>query len=535
MWLTKRKFRVFYCLLCIILLSCAISTKAISNANNKEEENEIIVGKKKTVYDDEVIIQAKSRNVRGKRKTEEKDVLTAIIRKKSSKSEKYDNDDDDNRGNDRRKDDDDYRDRDERDDDDDDDDDSSYDDDDNRQISYTGPTNNYDNGNIGSERNDDVIGQSTNLSSILSNEVILLFGIGLLNIMSLMVLGVPMFGSPLIPAGQHSPSAPTPINFPPFNNNPTFINYPSSNNNPPPTPYVPPSPIYTPPNPPSSIYTPPNPPSSTYNPPSPPSPTVYNPPSPPTRTSHPTWGTPNNYWNYDVDSENGPLYWDRLQDIHVYDRIFEPYVDTTENQCGSTKRQSPIVLQTGGQIQCTDDHDHVTQRGSHDFDENEFLVLPHALRVKFPLDRGSGERAPRVDFSNLSDFIPAVFMDVKILSEHNMVNQNNNIVSYPGEIQIAHHFSEEDKIVMISFFFDHRNNIFNERFEDFIRMWEDVYGRRNHYCEYRDFDGEPPDYDEKFRERSKNEMIRLWGDPDIDGVPGSSDYDLYRLMPTAYY
>ena len=56
------------------------------------------------------------------------------------------------------------------------------------------------------------------------------------------------------------------------------------------------------------------------------------------------------------------------------------------------------------------------KRGNYDFDAVEFDVLPHALRAIFPKDKGSGRRAPRADFSNLSHIIPATYMDLKVRS-----------------------------------------------------------------------------------------------------------------------
>ena len=53
------------------------------------------------------------------------------------------------------------------------------------------------------------------------------------------------------------------------------------------------------------------------------------------------------------------------------------------------------------------------QRGSYNFHEIDFQVLPHALRVVFP-DEDGDKIPPRSDFSNLSDWIDIKFMDVKV-------------------------------------------------------------------------------------------------------------------------
>ena len=82
--------------------------------------------------------------------------------------------------------------------------------------------------------------------------------------------------------------------------------------------------------------------------------------------------------------------------------------------------------------------------------------------------------------------------------------------------------------MVISFFIDFDDNEHNEHFEDFILKWEDIYLRREHECNH----NKAP-YTSIFRKRSNEEMINLWGDH--TDWPGSSNFDLYRLMPTVYY
>lgn len=213
------------------------------------------------------------------------------------------------------------------------------------------------------------------------------------------------------------------------------------------------------------------------------------------------------------------------------DPIFEYFMDgKSDNQCDSNG-QSPVILQETHGLICSDDHQQITQRGDHDFDEIQFDVLPHVLRARFKEDdeNDSSNRAPRTDFSDLSPFIPAVFMDLKIPSEHYMMNDLGVLEYFPGEIQIAHHFKEENKIVMTGFFVDYRKNMHNYQLEDFILKWEDIHDSRNHMCEF----GTTSNYIPKYKPRSRRQMEWIWGDE--DGVPGTADWDLYKLLPTVYY
>jgi len=248
------------------------------------------------------------------------------------------------------------------------------------------------------------------------------------------------------------------------------------------------------------------------------SPTFYS-------SSSPSYERPKTYWNYDPMSKFGPQNWEKVGDG---EEIFQKMTGGTSNKCEKGDKQSPIVLDPNSS--CRDDHQTHTQRGNKNFDEIEFEVLPHALRALMPKNSGSGNRAPRADFSNLSGLIPATYMDVKIPSEHQIIGEDGLPKAFPGEIQIAHDWGS--KVVNIAFFIDHEEDQHNEQFEDFILKWEDFHLDRLNECANRDKKVAVP-YIPKFRKRSLQEMELLWGDK--DDWPGSADYDLYRLMPTVYY
>ena len=81
---------------------------------------------------------------------------------------------------------------------------------------------------------------------------------------------------------------------------------------------------------------------------------------------------------------------------------------------------------------------------------------------------------------------------------------------------------------MIGFFFDYEFDEHNEQFEQFILKWEDIFFEQEHECSKA-----KGSYQPKFKEKSRKEMIDLWGNR--RDWPGSADYDLYRLLPTVYY
>lgn len=132
---------------------------------------------------------------------------------------------------------------------------------------------------------------------------------------------------------------------------------------------------------------------------------------------------PDNYFNYNPTSRYGPPNWDDLRDGEEF---FDRYVEADKRDCGDD-HNSPINLEW--KDQCEDDHQIHTEKGSNDWDTNRFEVLPHALRAIFK----QSKKPPRADFSNLSKFVNAYYLDVKLPSEHVMEGKQ-----YLGEVHIGH-------------------------------------------------------------------------------------------------
>lgn len=170
------------------------------------------------------------------------------------------------------------------------------------------------------------------------------------------------------------------------------------------------------------------------------------------------------------------------------------------------------------------------KRGKHNWDTLNFEVLPHALRVHFPEfdddlkdePRAKVDWPPSSDFSNLSDREPAVYMDVKIPSEHYMYGKQ-----YPGELHIGHRYT--NKIVYIGVMIDVKGNETNTQFDQFIKEWEEIAWQRKFNCENGDGDNKAS-YSRKHPILLPNEMKSIWGK---EGK--RSDFDLFSMLPTVYY
>lgn len=173
----------------------------------------------------------------------------------------------------------------------------------------------------------------------------------------------------------------------------------------------------------------------------------------------------------------GPIIgWDTQLGQHNF---FDSFIDIGKpgrNQCGHSM-QSPIDLVK--EDECKDDHQIHTQRGSRNWKTIQFQVLPFALRALFDL---SGRFKARADFSNLSQYVDATYMDVKIPSEHTM-----NGKQYLVEVQIGHRWLDspdgDQKKINIGFFLDPTTDVFNPKMEEFIREWENISAERKYDCE----------------------------------------------------
>lgn len=237
-------------------------------------------------------------------------------------------------------------------------------------------------------------------------------------------------------------------------------------------------------------------------------------------------------FNYDPSSKLGPKHWDK---VDVTNSEYFDYIPYQKSQCGG-KKQSPVDLVPNED--CTDDHQFWLNRGINNFDTLDFAILPHSLRINLQVPDNLDDAA-RADFSNLSLWVPANFVDVKVGSEHYL-----NGVQYSGELQITHYWEYRDLFIMIAILIDDSPDEHNPRFEEFIREWEEVSWRQQHTCAKKqerqrnpsmndEKNDDDDDYTRTHPVRTADEMAAIWGHP--DDYPGKANWDIYSLLPTPWY
>lgn len=226
-------------------------------------------------------------------------------------------------------------------------------------------------------------------------------------------------------------------------------------------------------------------------------------------------------WNYNPNSPIGPYHW---ENAGGGDLMFQEIMETNVNLCERGLAQSPVNLVQSSK--CVDDHKIHYKRGSYNWDQIRFQIEPHALRVKFPkANEFDNKTPPGANFSKLSSFfIPAVYMDVKIPSEH-----YKHGTQYPGEIHIGHKYGNRN--VIIGFFIEPTQHNYHLQFEQFLREWEELKWENDYYCEHRHLQYPPPPYLRTYPILSKDEMQRIWG----FYHKFRSDFNLYRLIPSKEY
>jgi len=168
------------------------------------------------------------------------------------------------------------------------------------------------------------------------------------------------------------------------------------------------------------------------------------------------------------------------------------------------------------------------KRGANHFDTVEFSILPHSLRAKLrvPPDEEIS-LAARADFSNLSEWVPAIYVDVKIPSEHYLKGKQ-----YAAEMQITHAWKKKDSFINVSILLDSTHDKPNPRVEEFVREWEETYYKTKHDCRQK-YNTIKEDYQRTYPRRTPFEMAQIWDHP--DDVPGKADWDVYGFLPTPWY
>lgn len=247
-----------------------------------------------------------------------------------------------------------------------------------------------------------------------------------------------------------------------------------------------------------------------------------NPTSKPTKgdpTSQPSYEKYDGYFDYKKDSPYGPEEW---SDVDVSDSEYFNFFEKFDNECNGPE-QSPIDVEPN--MQCPDDHKINFKNGRPKFNTLDFVILPQVLRAYLDQpsinnDDGGIYLGTRADFSNLSEYIPAVHVDVKVPSEHNLFGKQ-----YAGEMNIAHYFDKgRGRIVYVTILMDATNDAKHEQLELFIKEWEEEALKRKIEC-----DGKK--YKRTYFQPGYDEMRKIWQLSDKQ----KSDWDLYKFATTTYH
>jgi len=237
-----------------------------------------------------------------------------------------------------------------------------------------------------------------------------------------------------------------------------------------------------------------------------PNPTKGNP------TTEPSYEKYEGYFDYKEDSAYGPDEWD---EVDVSDSEYFAYFEKYDNECNGPE-QSPIDVDPN--VSCPDDHKINYKNGRPKFRTVDFAVLPQVLRAYLDQpeindDDGAIYLGARADFSNLSEYIPAVHVDVKIPSEHYLFGKQ-----YPGEMNIVHYFDKgRGRMVFITILMDNKKDKVNEQLELFIKEWEEFALQRKMEC-----NGEK--YKRTYFQPGYEELRKIWQMTDKQ----KGDWDVYK-------
>jgi len=235
-------------------------------------------------------------------------------------------------------------------------------------------------------------------------------------------------------------------------------------------------------------------------------------------------------FNYDPESVIGPYHWEDIPESD-YSSYYSTYLKENKNECGKS-RQSPISIKIDDDDdECTDDHSPNLSRGSFKFSELNFIIQPTSLRAIFPNEKGIPR--PKTDWSNLSDALRIIHVDIKLKSEHHLSGRQ-----YAGEFQLYFFFPEtdheskkHDELVVMSILMDDSEDIENPQLEQFIRQWEETARKRVIECARRNNTNTPMYVPSYFNVFTDEYQEQVW---DIQRK-SRSDFNIFRFMPTGWY
>merc|ERR1712151_108801 len=147
-------------------------------------------------------------------------------------------------------------------------------------------------------------------------------------------------------------------------------------------------------------------------------------------------------------------------------------------------------------------------------------------------------KSAAADTSNLALLSKALFVDVKVPSEHTFEGKY-----YDGEIQITHHWDrKEGRFIILSVLLDTDDDYENDALEVLIREWEEVAAKKKYKCDRKKKVPNLKKYERKYKEPGRkgygsSKWDRIWGKY-CGGRRcnnGAADWDVYRFIPTFWY
>ena len=165
------------------------------------------------------------------------------------------------------------------------------------------------------------------------------------------------------------------------------------------------------------------------------------------------------YFDYDISGPYGPRKWKNIDTIESGDIGYfwhsfnlEEGPNNVTNECGSSKKQSPIDVCAEPSDTCTESHEMRPKSGDYDMESDLITkqILPNKLRLVMARRTGDEPDPPQIDFSSTGQgIIDMTNIDFKFPSEHTVCGQ-----VYDGEMQYFVYNSQRKRFLAVSFLLD---------------------------------------------------------------------------------
>ncbi len=163
------------------------------------------------------------------------------------------------------------------------------------------------------------------------------------------------------------------------------------------------------------------------------------------------------YFDYDISGSYGPRKWKNIDtikagDMGYYWHSFDLEGLNVTNECGSSKKQSPIDVCAEPSDACTESHEMRPKPGDYRM-AGDFIIkqiLPNKLRLVMTRRTGDEPDPPQIDFSSTGQgIIDMTNIDFKFPSEHTVCG-----LVFDGEMQYFVYNSKRKRFLAVSFLLD---------------------------------------------------------------------------------